>query len=113
MRGLNVGSLVSRMLFGFIRSCVRLFYVRLCFCWFSLDCLNYVGVEFILLLVSWLIFARIRGGLFFWQTSGGPIRAKPSLQAFRAETMVERFTARMHVSGSNRPFAISARQFVL
>ena len=63
---------------------------------------------------------------------------KPSLQAFRAETMVERFTARMHValgpgrrsgsddeqkiqeknhvlldcSGSARSFAISARQFV-
>ena len=48
---------------------------------------------------------------------------KPSLQALRAETMVERFAARMRVpgefyvlldcSGFRRSFAISARQFVL
>ena len=80
-------------------------------------------LSFILVLVCWFIYVRFRGGLFFWQVRIGSLRAKPSLQALRAETMVERFTARMHVrekfhvfidcSGSNRPFAISARQFVL
>ena len=41
--------------------------------------------------------SQFGGWLCFWQSRDGSMGAKPSLQALRAETMVERFTARMHV----------------
>ena len=68
------------------------------------------------MVVNLLIFARFRGGFVFWQTRDDSLQAKPSLQALRAETMVERFTARMHVCWAFRFIVrnlISARFVVI
>ena len=48
-----------------------------------------VGLLVRFLALSWLA--------VFWQIRAGSVAATPSLQAIRAETLVERFIARMHV----------------
>ena len=48
-----------------------------------------VGLLVRFLALSWLA--------VFWQIRASSIAAKPSLQSLRAGTLVERFTARMHV----------------